>query len=107
MKNFLTGLFIFTALPTFAATTEFEQKICGVLIYVNESYVLNADHGDSYIVREDKIDLNSLDQTAAMSAILENHDYSESAAPEVCFYDVKAERVGTNELNILEVREVQ
>lgn len=84
-----------------------DDKVCGALIYTQGNYILKADHQDNYIVRADKLDKDSLRTTSLMRVIIENHNYDESDSPQVCFYGVQSEQVGTNELDVLEVTDVQ
>jgi hypothetical protein len=85
---------------------EFDEKICGALIYTQGSYVLEADHGDNYTVRQSKFDREDLPLTGLMKSIVTNHDYTESKAPQVCFLGMGSERVSENELDVLSLEDV-
>lgn len=86
---------------------EYNEKICGALEYSQGSYVLRADHGDSYTVRESKFDQQDMYLTKQMQIIVMNHDYNETSSPQACFFGLGSERVGTSDLDVLTLENVR
>ncbi len=106
MKKIILSILILSAFSSFA-TPESDKEICGDLIYMQGNYVLQADHGDTYFVREEKLSRSSTALTSLMRIIVVNHDYEESDYPRVCFYKVLSVRVEENKLDVLEISDVK
>jgi len=105
MRNVLTFLLISAAISGYS-NIHFDKEVCGDLKYVRGSYVLSSDHGDTYIVKEEKLNIKSMELTTLMKNIVINHNYEESNFPRACFYDVKSFSFSANKFNVLIIQDV-
>ncbi len=106
MKKLIIVILSLASLSSYAKN-ELTDQVCGNLGYILGNYVLIADDGDNYTVREGKISRNSVGLTSQMKIIIQNHDYNESNYPKVCFYSVESERIDSDQLDVIELGDIQ